>query len=158
LKRLFSRLLVTGAGLVLSGLAPLVAAAALELSGAWVRALPPGQPSTAAYLTVGNPGTQSINIVGASAAIAETTQIHSSREVDGMLRMEQLLQIEIPPGQSIVFAPGGTHLMLLGLKQMPAPGDTVQLCLQPAGAPELCTSAEVRKGAGDGQSHAQHQH
>jgi hypothetical protein len=149
------------AALLLS-LAPLLAVAAepaaLTLEDAWVRALPPGQPNTAAYLTATNSGAAAVTIVGASAAIANTTQIHTTREVDGLQRMEQVAQLQLAPGQSLVFAPGGTHLMLMGLAQMPAPGEQVRLCLELAGGAQVCTLAEVQKSAGNEQSHEHHQH
>jgi len=155
LKRLFH------AALLLS-LAPLLAVAAepaaLTLEGAWVRALPPGQPNTAAYFTATNSGAVAVTIVGASAAIAASTEIHTTREVDGLQRMEQVAQLQLAPGQSLPFAPGGTHLMLMGLAQMPAPGEQVQLCLELAGGAQVCTLAEVKKSAGNGQSHEHHQH
>jgi periplasmic copper chaperone A len=149
------------AALVL-GLAPLASVAAgpadLSLDGAWVRALPPGQPNTAAYLTVTNHGAAAVTIVGACSAIAGNTQIHTTREVDGLQRMERVGELQVAPGQSLEFAPGGTHLMLMDLAQMPVPGDKVQLCLELAGDTQVCTLAEVRRGAGDQQSHEHHQH
>ena len=132
--------------------------AALVLSDSWVRALPPGQPNTAAYLTAANPGATTVTIVGASAAVADKAEIHTTRQIDGMQRMEQLAQVQVAPGQSLVLAPGGTHLMLLGLSRMPAPGDEVRLCLLLAGDGEVCTIAPVRKSAGGDQSHDHHQH
>ena len=149
------------AALVFS-LAPLLSVAAepagLTLDGAWVRALPPGQPNTAAYLTATNRGAAAVTIVGAVAAIAAGTEIHTTREVDGLQRMEQVAQLAVAPGQSLAFAPGGTHLMLMGLAQMPVPGEQVRLCLQLAGGEQVCTLAEVRKSAANEQSHEHHQH
>ena len=142
--------------------APLLSVAAepagLSLDGAWVRALPPGQPNTAAYLTATNRGAAAVTIVGAGAAIAAATEIHTTREVDGLQRMEQVARLSVAPGQSLAFAPGGTHLMLLGLAQMPVPGEQVRLCLELAGGAQVCTLAEVKKSAGDEQSHEHHQH
>jgi copper(I)-binding protein len=128
----------------------------LALDEAWVRALPPGQPNTAAYLTVTNTGGAGVTIVGGSADIAETVEIHTTREVDGFQRMEQLYELPLAPGQSSSFSPGGMHLMLLGLEKMPAPGDRVQLCLTLAAGEAVCTSAEVRKSAVSQQSHEHH--
>lgn len=129
----------------------------LIVSDAWVRALPPGQPNTAAYMTITNPGAVAVIITGASTEIADRAEIHWTREVDGLQRMEQLPQLQLAPGQSVTLAPGGTHLMLLGLKQMPAPGENVQLCLQLAQGAEVCATAAVRKSAAGGSSH-HHQH
>ena len=128
----------------------------VTLDDAWVRALPPGQPNTAAYLSVTNTGSERVTIVGGSADIAETVEIHTTREVDGYQRMEQLYEVPLAPGQGSAFSPGGMHLMLLGLAKMPAPGDRVQLCLTLAVGEAVCTSAEVRKSAGGQHSHGHH--
>ena len=129
----------------------------LVISDAWVRALPPGQPNTAAYLTITNSGGSTRSLVGGSSDIAGEVQIHTTREVEGYQRMERLEQVDLLPGQSVVFAPGGTHLMLLGLTKMPAPGEQVSLCLQVLDGGEVCTTAAVRKAAGQ-SSHEHHQH
>tara|TARA_R110001592_G_scaffold363392_1_gene687109 strand:- start:35666 stop:36127 length:462 start_codon:yes stop_codon:yes gene_type:complete len=128
----------------------------LSLTGAWVRALPPGQPNTAAYLTVTNNGRDAVSLVGGRTDIAGTIEIHNTREVDGLQRMEQLDAVTVAPGESAVFAPGGMHLMLLGLKRMPAPSEEVFLCLTLASGAEACTTAPVRKSAGSAQSHKHH--
>ena len=97
-------------------------------------------------------------VFSASSPLAETVEIHTSREVDGLQRMERLDQVQVAPGQSVAFAPGGKHLMLLGLSRMPSPGEEVQLCLQLAKGDEVCTLAGVRKGTGGEQTHQHHQH
>jgi copper(I)-binding protein len=141
--------------LVLS--AAVAAESAVSLEGAWVRALPPTQPNTAAYLTIKNGGTESLEIVSARAAGADRVEFHTTREVDGYVRMEQLATLKLAAGQSLALAPGGTHLMLLGLNAMPVPGDRVSLCLTLATGPEVCTDASVRKDAGD-SVHQHHHH
>jgi len=148
-----------GIAALVGGLLSLTAAAAqdtkLEIEDAWVRALPPFQPNTAAYLTVVNPGEVAVAIVGASSNVAKKVELHTTRKVDGLMRMEQLQGLAVASGERVVLAPGGTHLMLLELIYMPAPGDDVQLCLQLAGGGEVCTTAEVRGGS-DAQDHQHH--
>jgi copper(I)-binding protein len=140
----------------------LVAAAqqppSITLAQAWVRALPPTQSNTAAYVTVTNPGKAAIVITGASTELAQQVQIHTTREIEGYMRMEQLQQLPVAAGESVQLAPGGTHLMLLGLARMPAPGETVHLCLELATGEEVCTDAPVRKSSAGQKSHAEHQH
>ena len=134
-----------------------VAEPTVSLKGAWVRALPPTQPNTAAYLTIDNTGADAVEVVAAKSAIADRVEFHTTREVDGYMRMEQLATLKVAPGQSLALAPGGTHLMLLGLSAMPSPGDSVELCLTLATGPEICTDAPVRKDAGN-DSHQHHHH
>jgi len=148
--------------LLFGALAPLAAIAAepatpLVLGDAWVRVLPPGQPNTAAYLTATNTVASAVTIVGASADIAASAEMHTSREVDGFQRMERLLEVPVAAGQSVAFAPGGMHLMLFGLERMPVPGEEVRLCLELAGGGQACTTAAVRRGSGEA-THEHHQH
>lgn len=133
---------------------------ALELSDAWVRALPPTQSNTAAYLRVHNRGAEPLVVIGASSDIAARVEIHTTREVDGMVRMQQLSQLQLPAGDSVELAPGGIHLMLLDLVRMPAPGQEVRLCLELASAEQACTVATASKGGPDGGAvdHSHHHH
>lgn len=147
--------------MLLLGLLPAPPAAAddtgLTLSDAWVRALPPGQSNTAAYLQLNNSGDEPLRITGASSDIAALVEIHTTREVDGYRRMEQLQQLTLAPGQQLELAPGGTHLMLLDLERMPSAGEQVRLCLALASGQQACTTAEVRRDGGQ-QPHQHHQH
>ena len=131
--------------------------AALEFENAWVRALPPFQPNTAAYLTLVNHGDVAVAIVGASADVAEKVELHTTRKVDGLMRMEQLQALAVAPGERVELAPGGTHLMLLGLAYRPVPGDEIRLCLQLVSGDEVCTLADVRM-SGDLPGTTDHHH
>ncbi|MDO8863867.1 copper chaperone PCu(A)C [Haliea sp. E1-2-M8] len=127
------------------------------LEDAWVRALPPTQTNTAAYMTVRNPGSEPLTISGGSTALAERVELHDTAEVDGMLRMRQQESVTVPAGGSVDFAPGGLHLMLLGLERMPAAGEVLELCLDIDGE-SVCTEAETRRTpAGSGHDHQHHQ-
>ena len=134
----------------------LSAQAQAVLEDAWVRALPPTQANTAAYVTVRNPGSEALLITGGSAALASRVELHDTVEVDGMLRMRQQESVTVPAGGSLAFAPGGLHLMLLELERMPAAGEVLQLCLDIDGEP-VCTDAETRRApASTGKDHQHH--
>jgi copper(I)-binding protein len=132
-------------------------ASQVSLEGAWVRALPPTQPNTAAYLTIRNTGDSPISILDASTEMAQRVEFHTTREVDGYVRMEQLSTLDVAADKSLSLAPGGVHLMLLGLAAMPVAGSSVRLCLTLEGGEEVCTDAPVRKDAGE-SDHQHHHH
>ena len=132
--------------------------APVALRDSWVRALPPTQTSTAAYLTLSNQGENPVKVVAARASVADRVEIHTTREVGGLMRMEQLQELELSPGASVELAPGGTHLMLLGLERMPAVGETIRLCVQLEPGGELCTDAPVRKSSAVEGGHHHHHH
>ena len=130
----------------------------LELHDAWVRALPPVQKVTSAYLTVTNSGTTAIELVGGSSPIASKVEIHTSRMIEGYMRMEQVPGLKLAPGETATLEPGGTHLMLLGLIRMPTPGEVVEICLSSTQQQQFCIDATTRKSANDGDKndHAHH--
>ena len=55
-------------------------------------------------------------------------------------------RIEVPAGGSVALEPGGFHLMMLGLTETPAVGDTVELLLTFQEGGEVTVQAEVRAG------------
>ncbi|GHD18495.1 hypothetical protein GCM10007052_25900 [Halioglobus japonicus] len=138
---------------------PLVAtASSLTIDDAWVRALPPVQKTTAAYLSLSNSGSEPAEVVAATVSGAGKVEIHTTAEVDGLLRMMELTTLTVAPGDTVALAPGGTHLMLFDLEAMPQPGQTRTLCLTFASGEELCTEAEVRKSAASAGDHHHHHH
>jgi copper(I)-binding protein len=131
----------------------------LVIEDAWVRALPPTQSVTSGYLLVTNPGSVPVAITGGEAELAGEVQIHTTRDVDGYMRMERLQQIELPPGGSARLEPGGVHLMLMQLQRMPAVGERLRLCLTLSTGQSACTEAEVKKSAAAGsRDHHEHHH
>lgn len=142
---------------ILLGLSSGLMAAEVELHNAWVRALPPTQSTTAAYLTIANRGPEPIAVTGASAGVARRVEIHTTREVDGMVRMERLQQLVVESGAETALEPGGTHLMLLDLERMPAVGENVSLCLELSPGGRLCVDAPVRSTADADAGHHHHQ-
>lgn len=137
------------------GIEPANSTLGVTVEHAWVRAMPPGQPNTAAYFVLKNNGNANIVITGASSNLAKEAQIHHSRHIDGYMRMERLESVALDSGETVEFTPGGIHLMLLGLEQMPAVGSTVNLCLLLSSGSVVCVDAPVRKSAGE-SSHDHH--
>ena len=123
----FPPLLVT---LLFAQILLLAPARALEAVDGWMRALPPGQPTAAAYLTLRNPAAESVRVVSARADFARTLEIHESRQVDGMWRMRRLDGLEVPAGGSVSLEPGGAHLMIFGINQAIRPGDRLGVTLE----------------------------
>lgn len=152
---MLSRIL-TFAGAMTLAPALLAESTSVSIENAWVRALPPVQQTTAAYLTLNNSGATPLRVVGATVAGAGKVEIHISREVDGLVRMEQLTTLEVAPQATYALAPGGTHLMLFELEAMPQPGESRTLCIEFAEAAAVCTEAEVRKGAPAQADHHHH--
>ncbi|SFK03689.1 copper chaperone PCu(A)C [Methylocapsa palsarum] len=79
----------------------------------WSRPTPGGAKVVAGYMLIKNTGASSDRLVGGSTPIAGRFEIHASALTDGVMRMRRIVDgIEIPPGETVIFKPGGKHLML----------------------------------------------
>lgn len=101
----------------------------LEASDAWARATAPGQPVGAVYLTVRNGTSAGDRLVGGSTPAARAVEIHAMRMDEAIMRMRRQDGLDIPAGASAELAPGGTHLMLVGLKAPLTSGEEIPLTL-----------------------------
>lgn len=99
----------------------------LVVSEGFIRGLPPGQPNTAAFMTLTNSGDEDITVIAVGSEVADKAEIHTSSEKDGMMHMERLENLMIAAGESVTLKPGGHHLMLLDLYKPLAEGDAVKV-------------------------------
>jgi copper(I)-binding protein len=101
----------------------------------------------AGYMTITNPGTEADALVGVSSPIATSVEIHETMaDPSGMMAMSPIDRLDIASGGTVKLEPGGYHLMLMGVTQMPAVGGTVQLTLTFEKAGQVVVQAEVRAG------------
>jgi copper(I)-binding protein len=120
--------------------------ASLAVSDAWMRPAAAGGVS-AAYLTIGNPGSAADALVGVTATdVTDRASLHETSTDDGMTGMQHTATLAIPAGGTVVLAPGGYHVMLMDLKRDLAPGDRVDLTLAFEQAGPVTVRAEVRGG------------
>ena len=106
--------------LAVAGCAP--ESPAIEVSDPWTRATAAGQSSAAIYATIANRGPAD-RLVGVTTATG-MAMLHHSDNRDGIARMRMLSELAIPAGETIILAPGATHIMLSGLTA-PLKRDTV---------------------------------
>jgi copper(I)-binding protein len=83
--------------------------------------------------------------VAVGTDVAAMAQIHeSSMNSDGAMSMSMIPQLEIPAGADVVLAPGGVHVMLMGLADSLEEGDTFEVTLTFDNGTERTVTAEVR--------------
>ena len=119
--------------------------AGVSVRNAWVRESPPGVAMIAGYMALRNNTSRSQVIVAAHSSDFETVMIHRTIVKNGMAGMEHAPQIELAPNASLIFAPGGYHLMLMNPKRTLRAGDRVVINLEFRGGPVLPVAFEVRK-------------
>ncbi len=131
--------------LALAPIAPATEEAGVSVRDAWVREAPPGVSMMAGYMVLQNKTSRPQALVAASSSVFETVMIHRSITKQGMTGMEHTPQIELLPNASLLFAPGGYHLMLLNPKRRLHSGDRVEIVLEFRGGLVVPVAYEVRK-------------
>ncbi len=93
------------------------------IENGWVR--PTTGKMSAAYFTLTNLGQDDNALVSLSSDKAKAVEIHISEMQDGKSTMRQIQQLPISAGESALLAPGGLHIMLIGLTTPLAEGEMV---------------------------------
>lgn len=117
---------------------------AITVEQAFVRALPPGQPTTAAFMRIVNRGHQPVTLTGARCVAADRVEVHEHVVSGDRMAMRQRTDVTIAPGAAVEFAAGGLHLMLIGLRAPLVAAATLPIDLLFDGARTLTVPFTVR--------------
>lgn len=145
--------------LVIALISPAAAlsAGSVEVSGAYVRAVPKGVPNSAAYLKLENKSGKAVSLEAVKSDVARAVELHQHVEKDGMMRMEKVEGVRISPKSTFELRPKGHHVMLIGLTREIKTGDQVTLELVFSDGTRRKVKAPVRHPSED-PPHSGHQH
>ena len=114
---------------------------------AWVRSAPPGAAVAAAYGRLVHDGPEPVTITAVTSTLGAAAQMHDIVANGDQRRMVLVDARTLAPGEALVFAPGGLHIMLMEFEQAPAEGAEIQLCALTQNNNAICTAAPVRRDA-----------
>ncbi len=121
---------------------------AVAVTEAWSRATTGAGQTAAVYVTV--TAAQPDRLTTVSTPAASMAELHQSRMEAGVMQMRAVPGgLAVTPGTPIHMAPGGYHIMLMGLKQPLKLGDHVAVTLSFEHAGPITADALV---AGPGAS------
>jgi len=121
---------VFAASLAMPAYAEDVTAGSLKISTLWTRATPKGADIGGGYMKITNTGTTPDRLVSGSADVSSRFELHEMSMENGVMKMRPVAKgIEIKPGETIEFKPGGYHVMFLGLKKPFTQGEHVKATL-----------------------------
>ena len=106
------------------------------------RPTPNGRQVTGCYLSL--LATSDDTLVSMSSPVAALAQVHEMRMESNMMMMRELeTGLALPEDQIVTLAPGGNHIMLMGVTKPLKAGDTVPLTLTFANAAPVEVTATV---------------
>lgn len=90
-----------------------VYAQSVEVKEAWVRGTVQGQNATGAFMELTSKS--NARLINASSPAAKTVEVHNMEVESGVMKMYPVDGVDLPAGKTVKLAPGGYHVMLMGL-------------------------------------------
>jgi copper(I)-binding protein len=128
----------------------------IQVTDPMARAMPAVAPASAAFFTLHNGSDRMRTLVAAHSSAAKKVELHTHTRQGEVMMMRPVPQIEIPAGETVVFQPGGLHVMLIGLNQALVEGDQIDLALEFADGERLELTVPVGNPAMP--QHGEHHH
>ena len=127
---------------------------ALELDGAYVRAMLPGQPVGGGFVVIKNTGSEDDRLVSAASPVAGTVELHEMAMQGEVMKMRKLNHgIPIPAGETVELKSGGLHLMFMQVTTPFKEGETVPVTLTFENAGSIDLTLPVKATTPSGHSH-----
>lgn len=117
---------------------------AITIKDAWARPSPTMSGAGAAYFVIENTGATDDKLISVKSDVAMMTELHESKEVDGMMEMSPVDSIAVPANGQAELKPGSYHVMLMNLSHELKAGDQVKLTLTFEKAGTLEVMCEVK--------------
>lgn len=118
----------------------------LHIGHPWSRAMPAMMNSGAVYLKLANQGASADRLLAVSTPRATSAELHQHLNDKGVMRMRPVTNgLELLPGRTVTLAPGGPHIMLMGLTAPLRAGERFPLTLRFARAGTIEVEVKIEQ-------------
>jgi hypothetical protein len=102
----------------------------VTIQNAWARATTSAIRTSAVYATLHNNTSETLVLTQAASPVSRKVELHSNTTGEfGQMMMHPVEALHIPAGGEAVFAPGGYHIMLVGLESPLVVGHEIPVTL-----------------------------
>lgn len=101
----------------------------LVVADAWAR---PGIAggNGGVFLSLNNPTSTGDKLIQAKSDVADAVELHQTTMENDVMKMTPQEFVDVPANSTVEFAPGGLHVMLIGLHNDLSVGDMFQVTLE----------------------------
>jgi copper(I)-binding protein len=111
----------------LAAVAAFPAASQVVVTDAWVRGMVAGQTTTGAFMQLKS--ATDTTLIGVASPAAGIVEIHATKNEGGMMKMNAVDRVPLPAGRIVELKAGGSHVMMMNVRQPLKEGDTVPITL-----------------------------
>lgn len=123
----------------------------IEIDHPWSREAPPTATVIAGFFQLKNNAQQDDYLISASTPGAKRVEIHTHEMSDGMMQMKQIDRVKVAAQETVMFKPGGYHLMIFNPEKAYKQGERFPMTLTFQNAGEVQVELAVEK---NGHVHA----
>ena len=100
----------------------------IEVHDPWVRPTAQGE-NAAVYFQIHNHSNSADELISASSNVSDNVEIHESKMENDVMTMNMVSSIPLGAGEEVNFAPGGYHIMMVGINKELKAGDHIGVIL-----------------------------
>ncbi|HKI55126.1 MAG TPA: copper chaperone PCu(A)C [Anaerolineales bacterium] len=100
----------------------------IEVHDPWTRPTAQGE-NAAVYFQLHNHSQNADELIGVSTNVTDNAEIHESKMVNDVMQMNMIPSLPLAADEEVNFAPGGYHIMLVGINQEFKAGDHIGVIL-----------------------------
>ena len=116
---------------------------AIQIDHPWARASAGAVRNGAAFLTLTQTGAAD-RLTGISTPAADMAMLHETIDDRGVMKMREVDGLALESGKPVILAPGGKHIMLMGLKAPLKEGSRFPMTLTFQHAPPMTVTVTVQ--------------
>ncbi|PVX85607.1 copper chaperone PCu(A)C [Paraburkholderia unamae] len=128
-------------------LAAAAASNSVMVSDCWIRSMPGDTPS-GGYFKLANVSDRNIDLVGVSTDAFGMSMLHQTQSNGSTSKMVMVDKASIPAKGTLVFAPGGYHVMFEKAKQPLAVGSSIPVTFKFGDGENVQAQCAVKNAAG----------
>lgn len=99
----------------------------ITIEAPWSRATPGKSTVGAGFMKITNTGKETDRLIGGSADVAKTFEVHEMSMSGDVMKMRRLAKgLEIKPGESVELKPSSYHIMFMGLQRPLKQDETIK--------------------------------
>ena len=132
----------------------------IEVSNPYIYKPFVGARSAAGYLIIRNNAHKELNLLQVSTALGRAMLHKTTTTDDGIVKMEHLMEVNIPAGDELIMQPGGIHVMIMGISRPLIVGEKIPAKLKFSNGLEMDIEFTVQehKKHSDLQTKSKHEH
>ncbi|WP_444492213.1 copper chaperone PCu(A)C [Vibrio sp. YIC-376] len=102
----------------------------IQIDHPWSREAPPNATVIAGFFQLKNLSTRDDFLISVTTPIAERVEIHKHEMSDGIMKMKKIDNVRVSTMKSVMFEPGGYHLMIFNPEQSFKQGERFPMTLE----------------------------